>query len=197
MSEDGELFSDLLTQWREKWQAEPTGAHELRAERAERWVRFHSLPNSQRYPQNEAEYKVVLERHNTVLDELFTGRDVCVITTGWSDPGDPAVRSDDALRLHPGSELWTSSPTDEPDPEYRICVYSYISCIRWRPTCLDPLLRSVADDVSTGVIIADMNLAQLYHPYDGGADVILADSAGRDAMRERHRGWLSKHPQGL
>lgn len=117
MSEDGELFSDLLTQWRKKWQAEPTSAHELRAERAERWVRFHSLPNSQRYPQNEAEYKVVLERHNAVLDELFTGRDVCVITTGWSDPG--------------------------------------------------------------------------------GADVILADSAGRDAMRERHRGWQSKHPQGL
>ncbi|MFJ7496768.1 hypothetical protein ACIQZB_37550 [Streptomyces sp. NPDC097727] len=197
MSEDRELFSDLLARWEGKWQAEPTSAHELRAKHTERWVRFRSLPDSKRYPQDEAEYKVILERHNTVLDELFTGQDVCVITTGWSDPGDPAVRSDNAVRLHPSSELWTSSLTDEPDPEYRICMHSYISCIRWQPACLDPLLRSVADDVSAGLIITDTNLDQLYHPYDGGADVILTDSASRDAMRERYSGWLSKHPQGL
>ena len=197
MSEDDESFSDLLARWEERWQTKPPDAHELRAKHAERWVRFHSLPGSKRYPQDEAEYRVILERHNTVLDELFTGQDVCVITNGWSYPGDLAVRSDDQLRLHPGSELWTSSLTNEPDPEYRFFRHSYISRIQWQPTCLDPLLRSVADDVSAGVIITDADLDQLYHPYDGGADVILANSTSRDAMRERHSDWLSKHPQGL
>ncbi|MFC1402669.1 MULTISPECIES: hypothetical protein [Streptacidiphilus] len=132
-----------------------------------------------------------------MLDELFAGQDVCVITNGWSCPGDAAVRSDDQRRLHPGSELWTSSLTNEPDPEYRVFQHSYISCIRWQTACIDPLLRSVADNVSAGVIITDTNLGQLYHPYDGGADVILANSSSRDAMRERHSDWLSKHPQGL
>jgi hypothetical protein len=197
MSQDGDLFSDLLVRWQKKWQDGVPTAYELRAEHAERWVRFHSLPGSKRYAQDEAEYRVILERHNTVLDELFTGRNVYVVTTGWSYPGDPAVRSDDELRLHPGSKLWTSFLTNEPDPDYRVYLHSYISRIQWQSTCLDPLLRSAADDASAGVIITDTNLDQLYHPYDGGADLILANSTSRDAMRERHSEWLSKHPQGL
>ncbi len=48
MSEDGELFSDLLARWEERWQAMPPDAHKLRVEHAERWVRFHSLPDSKR-----------------------------------------------------------------------------------------------------------------------------------------------------
>ena len=197
MSEDGEFFGDLLARWEERWQDGPPDAYELRAKHTERWVRFHSLPDSKRYARDEAEYRVILERHNTVLDELFTGLDVCVITTGWSFPGDPAVRSEDELRLHPGSGLWTSPLTNEPEPDYRVYVHSYISRIRWQPMCLDPLLRSAADDESAGVIITDTNLGLLYHPYDGGADVILADGASRNAMRERHSDWLPKHPQGL
>ncbi|WP_433351455.1 DUF3885 domain-containing protein [Microtetraspora malaysiensis] len=35
------------------------------------------------------------------------------------------------------------------------------------------------------------------HPYDGGADVILPMCSGRDALKERHRTWLSNHPSGF
>ena len=36
-----------------------------------RWVRFHSLPGSKRYAENEAEYACVLSRHNVVIGELL------------------------------------------------------------------------------------------------------------------------------
>jgi hypothetical protein len=59
------------------------------------------------------------------------------------------------------------------------------------------LLRRVADDVITNVVPADTGLGWLYHPYDGGMDVIMSSSAERDALRDRHRDWLSGHPGGL
>lgn len=37
----------------------------------------------------------------------------------------------------------------------------------------------------------------LYHPYDGGVDVILPTPAERDTLKERHQTWLSTHPSGL
>jgi hypothetical protein len=47
------------------------------------------------------------------------------------------------------------------------------------------------------VLITDANLRWLFHPYDGGMDVIAPTTADRDALRDRHRDWLSKHPQGF
>ncbi|TQS31246.1 hypothetical protein FLW16_00640 [Microbispora sp. KK1-11] len=41
------------------------------------------------------------------------------------------------------------------------------------------------------------DLRWLYHPYDGGADVIAPTRTERDALKERHRDWLSAHPLGL
>ncbi|MCX5331733.1 MULTISPECIES: hypothetical protein [unclassified Streptomyces] len=37
----------------------------------------------------------------------------------------------------------------------------------------------------------------IHHPYDGGADVILATEAERDRLRDRRRDWLSSHPGGM
>ena len=62
---------------------------------------------------------------------------------------------------------------------------------------LDPLLRLVADEVVSDVLLADPDLRWLYHPYDGGIDVAVSSTSERDAVRERHRDWLSAHPTGL
>lgn len=45
----------MLTDW-DSWLpgCEPIG-HHLRRAFAERWVRFHSLPGSKRYPESDAE----------------------------------------------------------------------------------------------------------------------------------------------
>jgi hypothetical protein len=70
----------------------------------DRWVRFHSLPESKRYPDSQAEYAIELDRHYTVLSELDLGSDLqdaqradpinrisplsCVGTTGF-EPATP------------------------------------------------------------------------------------------------------------
>ncbi|MGW1610935.1 DUF3885 domain-containing protein [Streptomyces sp. NPDC002285] len=64
---DGDRLSAL---WQQQFPKVPPIAHELRAAYSDRWVRFHSLPRSKRYPETEEEYAIVLHRYNTLLDEL-------------------------------------------------------------------------------------------------------------------------------
>ena len=47
------------------------------------------------------------------------------------------------------------------------------------------------------VILTDDQCKWLYHPYDGGADVLAPSTATRDQVAVRHRSWLSKRPDGL
>ncbi|MFJ2033942.1 hypothetical protein [Streptosporangium sp. NPDC087985] len=55
----------------------------------------------------------------------------------------------------------------------------------------------MADDEINGVLLGPPDLGWLYHPYDGGADVILSTRAERNGLKARHHTWLSDHPAGL
>ncbi|MFD8783306.1 hypothetical protein [Kitasatospora sp. NPDC059599] len=180
----------LTGRWERRWPGSLPVGHELDERGRDVWVRFHGLPDSKRYPGDEREYAIVLERHNTVLDELFGGAELYVIIPAWtSDPPAPAAR--------PGTTHWrTWLQTDDPDPAFRTYGHAYVEQLPWRRGCLDGLLRQVADEEVAGVIITDTDLRRIHHPYDGGADVFLTTTAERDRLKARHAGWLSRHPNG-
>ncbi len=183
--------------WRDQWAPGPRLPHELKSAYADRWVRFHSLPESRRYAQDEAEYGIVLDRYNTVLDELFAGGEVYVVTTAWSDLDEHTDRWPQRRALHPEGTLWTTlEDTTDPDPDGHSRWYFYADRRVWRRGCLDGLLRAVADDELAGVFVTDTGAARIHHPYDGGADVILPTPEERDRLRDRHSTWLSAHPLG-
>jgi hypothetical protein len=54
---------------------------------------------------------------------------------------------------------------------------------RWPSLRPAHLLRYVANDHTQDVILAGQDLSWLYHPYDGGADVITASAQQRDILR--------------
>lgn len=154
------------------------------------WVRFHSLPDSKRYAEDASEYAVILERYNTVLDELFGGTDVYVITSVWTTKPD--------VPPHQPAGYWqTLLAEDDPDPEFRIYYHLFAARRPWQLGCIDDLLRDVADDEVTDVLITDTRMERIHHPYDGGADAFLTTPAERDRLRDRHVDWLSSHPSGL
>ena len=183
--------------WDERWPGCSKLPYDLRAVR-DRWVRFHTLPGSKRHPETGDEYGIVLARHNTVIAELVTGPEVLVVTAGYSDAAQPreTCRSAETVAVHPDAAYWTSVRMDD-EPGFESWMHLHVGRMPWSYGCLDPLLRQVADDVIANVLIADVGLRWLYHPYDGGMDVIVASSGERDALRARHRDWLSRHPAGL
>ena len=189
MSGDGR--SGLTNLWQQRWSRCPPVGYKLRDPYRDVWVRFHSLPQSKRYAEDESEYTVVLERYNTVLDELFAGADVYIITPFWTTEAEVPSGT-------PGTVYWQSLLVqDDPDPEFR--TYCHLFAVRrpWQRGCIDDLLRDTADDTVAGILITDTRMQRIYHPYDGGADVFLTTTEERDRMRNRHADWLSSHPSGL
>ena len=63
-------------------------------------------------------------------------------------------------------------------------------------TELNDLFRLVACDEVGNILIISTTKNVVYHPYDGGADVILPSSEMRDILREEYKEWLSSHPDG-
>ena len=192
--------SVLAILWAGRWpDCRPIG-HELRHCAADRWVRFHSLPESKRYAEDDDEYAEVLRRHNTVLDELLTTstgvQSALVITCSWSDGPEQVPREETLEGLPPRATYWQSI-LRETDGDWEFWNHLFVGRTSWHPGVFDELLLLVADDRTADVIVADSDLSWLYHPYDGGADVIAASAVERDGLRERHGDWLSAHPGGL
>jgi len=194
--------ADLTARWTEAWgNCRPIG-HELRTRLHDRWVRFHSLPGSKRYAGNEGEQTELLRRHLTVLAELLSRdsagaeRDLLVVTASWSDGPAPAPREPELARVLPAADHWTSIVTDDSVPGEETWTHLWVTATRFPGQDLPRLLRLVADHATAGVIITS-DLSWLYHPYDGGADVIAATPGQRDQPRRQYHDWLPAHPAGL
>lgn len=191
---DGQL-AELTVLWARRHGDRLPLGHALGRGADETWVRFHSLPGSKRYADDEDEYAEIMRRHFTVLGELGSGAPVWVVTTQCSEGPAPGANEPGRVGVHADSRYWrTVREADEPDEAY---WHLYVSLEPAIPERLGMLLRAVADDVQAGVFIADRSLEWLYHPYDGGADVYARDRVQRDQLRAEHAGWLSRHRHGM
>jgi hypothetical protein len=153
--------------------------------------------DSKRYPEPEDEYAIVLDRYNTILDELFAGTDVFVVTMGWSNTptepeGYPDATTDTASRRHPLVDRVGAGRPRPGVPHTHTRLYA--DRRRWNRGCLAELLRAVADETLVEGFVADTELWRIHHPYGGGADVILATPAERDHLRDQHQDWLFQPP---
>lgn len=193
----------LTERWESRWpRCRPIG-HELRTCAADRWIRFHSLQGSKRYAETVHERSEVLARHNAILSYLFrlvepdTGRPVALVfTSAWGAPDDRRRKSD-LVAADPSASFWRSDEWD-PDPESgAVWTHRWVSARPWSPGCIDALLALVGDWRTADVIVAPFSLAWLYHPYDGGADVIAPTSAERDRLAFEFGSWRPDNPQGL
>jgi len=194
------MIGKLNQFWDEAFNGVPQVSHLFRDLFADRWVRFHCLPESKRYPDSEAEFQTVLSRHNHLLDGLASGKRIILATTGHSSSPAPSRDEPVLAALDPSAESWRTLPMhlmqdeDPDDPNY---WHVFASEWEWSPGILDPILRLVANEQLSNVFIFSIGDTWLYHPYDGAADVILPSGSQRDALRDRHRAWLSPHPAGL
>lgn len=194
-------MSGLSDVWATRWPDCRPISYELRSCASDRWVRFHSLPESKRYPDSDAEWAELLRRHHIVLRELLetsTHRDhLIVITAAWTNTASVAKRDPDLLTALSDADPWTSVLVEREDDGFENWTHLFTSRVSTDVQKLDPLLGLVAGNGTGGVVISNAELEWLFCPYDGGADVIAATTADRDALRAKHLDWLSAHPLGL
>ena len=181
--------------WSERYACLPIG-HHLRQSYESRWFRIHTLPESKRYAETESEYDEILRRYNAVLSDLLEeGQSYVLVTMSWSDSSEVAALQPEIETIIGTSEfLFNAQPEDDDDAAY---AHFFMSKRVWKAGSLDQLLRMVADDETESVLIVNTEQDRIYHPYDGGADVILAASDEVAAKKQQYANWLSKHPLGL
>lgn len=190
------MFAAELRTW---WQAElgacPPVGYRLREAFPRRWVRFHSLPDAKRYAETDSEAVEILHRYNAVASALLgDGEPIVVVCTGYSDTEVPVPPADPHAVLA-SLELVPLDTRTVDDPN--IYWHFWAAPARWRSGRFDKLLMRVASDEIENVLLVNPDRRAVYHPYDGGADVIGADMFVCDSLRRDFRPWLSRLPSGL
>ncbi len=191
------MIEDLKEFWQLYLNGCPPEAPNLKHLFKDRWVRFHTLPGSKRYPECEQEYEEVLSRYNTVLGELNgTSDELIVVLPEYSDATAPGSPEKKLLGLFPETEFWCSLPQHEPDDDYGSYWHLHAASIQYSGSELNELFRLVADDKARNIIIVSIKSMSVFHPYDGGVDVILPTTDMRETVKQKHVEWLSGHPDG-
>jgi hypothetical protein len=183
--------------WREHFGDLPPVSHLMRAALPQRWLRIHSLPDSKRYAQTEHEYAELLRRHNLVAAEIVGTGDAVLFGHCWGSV-DEFASAFAEFEWATRSGLRKAEPTPVPtndDDEHDLLVGG--CAIRWSRGAWDDMLRDVADDRLSSVVLVNPRSGEVYAPYDGGADLIVANPERTLALKSRWMGWLSQHPQGL
>lgn len=196
---DQELAA-LDADWSARWPGCRPVGDELRRSAVDRWVRFHSLPAGRRVPSSTEDYETLLDRHHQALARLAEfGADgnILAITSSSSRSPEPSLQDDALAEASPGARWWQTVEADESDPDAAIWSHLYVDRLERTPQALDPLLRLVADDATHGVVLTDEHLTWLYHPYDGGADIIAPSTGTARELSDEFGDWLSDHPEGL
>ena len=194
------MIDDLTKYWEDEYPGVTPIPPQFKELYPDRWVRFHSLPGSKRYPENEAEYKTMLDRHNIVINEIVGSNPVLfLVTTGYTETPAPSKTYQQLEELDPMAQHWQTIAMHEIDSDWEYPNYwhLFVSQWSWKKGILDPILRLIAQDTIANVTIIDTSQKWIYHPYDGGADIILRSTSAREKLKTRHGEWLPKHPSGL
>lgn len=191
------MINKLNKLWSESFDDLAPLAYELKHLLSERWVRFHSLPDSKRYPENELEYAEVLSRYNKILKEHFgLNTELYVVIAEYSESQTPSKPEKNLRKLFRNAEYWRTLERHE---EFGDGFYwhLHVASLTYSGYELNALLRLIANfEVSNCFVIAE-NSRSLFHPYDSGSDNILPSSEERDRLKEKYANWLSSHPKGF
>jgi len=176
----------------------PAVGHVLRSAISDRWLRVHSLPNSKRYAETDAEYDELLRRHNELAVEILGSHQRAILFLHvWGTAADvPAAFSGFGWAAQ--LDLDSANPTvyqspEADDPDLVVAGFP----ILWSPQSWNSLLRDIANARLNSVVLLNAATGETYAPYDGGADLFLANSERVATLADRWASWLSERPDGL
>jgi len=190
----------LEVYWNNSFKGFPPIAYELKHAFKDRWVRFHTLPESKRYPENEEEYQEIISRHNKILSEVTkSNNEVYMVGVEYSDSLVPPGKGKNTKGILDNPVYWVAVPMHEPGEaeEFHSYFHLYYEKSNWNAGQLDTLFRLVADEEISNFMVVSEALDWVFHPYDGGVDLILKNESEMEKLRSRFEDWLSSHSSGM
>lgn len=158
----------------------------------ERWLRIHSLPQSKRYPDNDIEMNIILQRQNQIISDLYSeNEEIYLVMTN-------------IIHKNEKHELINFYPNLNFERSYSIELEGYFSndfnndevldifvCKKnWNLNSYDEILKDIANDISRVFFISLKNQI-IVSPYDGGVDIILNSEIDTIIFKEKYKKWIS------
>lgn len=187
-------MTDFEAFWRLHSPEAPPFAHILREKLSGRWTRFHALPESKRYAENDKEASVILHRANAVASLVLGDDELCwVVAPRYDDSPTPVL-----LEMVPQLALDYAFQDIDRDPNVfdETLVTFYAATTSWRAGTFDPLLTAVAEDRECVLWVRSDN-ATVFAPYDGGFDIISPTCEEALILQRRFKEWGSPQPTRL
>ena len=190
------MIEELTRYWKEEFGKFRPEAHQLKYKFQDRWVRFHALPDSKRYPESDLEYQEIFRRHNLLLQSFTDQKSILVVVPEYSESRKPSKPEKKLQALFSNTSPWVTLKQHEDNEPTKNYWHLHVAKVAYSGTELNGLFRLVANDEVGNILILSITKNIVYHPYDGGTDVILPSSEKRDIVREKYKDWLSSHPEG-
>lgn len=180
----------FATEWRASFGGALPAGFLCRTALADRWLRIHSLPESKRYADTEAERVELLRRQNAAASYVLGDDADCqLLVTRF---GENRSWSFEELPLNGRTPVHILSARHDGD-EFQFFGLP----VTWRTAAFNDLILAVADDRTGPVLFADVQRRRIYSPYDGGADLFFPNPEVAELARDHFQEWLSTREDGL
>lgn len=163
-------------------------AHFMRAAFPEYWMRIHSLPESKRYPETDAERAIVFDRHSRFGSALLGERAPSLVIQSRFNGFPRSAELMPELVWMPIHRV-----VEDEDDGWD----SWMAHTTWDAATFRTLLLEIADDQEAHIAFLSEVTDCVFIPYDGGADGFSFDTELLRRLSEEFAPWRSAHPFGL
>jgi hypothetical protein len=168
--------------FQDEWQRHHEGRQPIRwmlRESGLPWVRFHALPGSKRYAENEDERRTIIFRAGVLGDRLLGAGTPCWLVE---------VRTEEAQ----GVGSYAGEHVEDCLP-WRF----YVQPVEWQRGTFDVMLTAIANDEAWPTLWMNRNSGAIFSPYDGGFDLFPHSHGEVESLKAEWVDWLSPYPHGL
>lgn len=162
---------------------------ELREMSGKPWVRFHALPNTDRYPSNLFERNEVRKRAIILGNEFLGEGEPCWLVQCRIEEYEKPYWKPLAAQLDPQLRYRDT----EDDFHW---VASALPVV-WNAKEFNELLVDISKDRTGPTLWFSRKTGKVFAPYDGGFDLFPTTEAEVVELKQLHSGWLSPEPSSL
>lgn len=191
------MIVDPVTWWVSEVAGVAPVGHALRSQLSSRWTRFHSLPNSKRYADDDSDAREILKRHLTIAGELFSEGEEIYIYRCRLEENKLKGKHRHQIAGRQLRETMVRLPVGRADSDGdndHYCVRALVTS--WIPDFFATLTAQVAEWKVAGITFVSPATKNIYSPYDGGMDVFPCSMSTR-ALEDKYKSWMSRREDKL
>lgn len=168
----------------------------LRKEHREKWTRFHSLPDSQRYPHGLKDFREIVRRASVIVSRLYNQASDLWLIASYDKEYFNEIGDEPTLfrkyNLKSSGERTGNFIYDDEQTTFIFCSSAFGNKL---PNLYRIFLEAAVDREMA--ILFDQNTGRVFAPYDGGFDLFDPEQEILDNLEREFGGWMSGRPDKL